>query len=82
MKNSDARRVSLIHKSGNSSLISAGFILKRIAPDLVVSKQKLRQAQGSCLVRMKREERHQILAFSSRPFVLCGLPVRSLQQVI
>jgi hypothetical protein len=44
--------------------------------DLVVSKQKLRQAEGSCLVRMKREEKNQTLAFSSRPFVLCGLPVR------
>jgi hypothetical protein len=55
---------------------SAGSVAKRIAPDLVVSKQKLRQAEGSCLVRMKREEKNQTLAFSSRPFVLCGLPVR------
>jgi hypothetical protein len=47
-----------------------------MVPDLVVSKQKLRQAEGSCLVRMKREEKNQTLAFSSRPFVLCGLPVR------
>jgi hypothetical protein len=45
-------------------------------PELVVSKQKLRQAEGSCLVRIKREENNQTLAFSSRPFVLCGLPVR------
>src|SRR4051794_2515437 len=45
-------------------------------PELVVSKQKLRQAEGSCLVRIKREEKNQTLAFSSRPFVLCGLPVR------
>jgi hypothetical protein len=28
------------------------------------------------LVRIKREERKQTLCFSSRPFVLCGLPVR------
>jgi hypothetical protein len=25
-------------------------------PELVVSKQKLRQAEGSCMVRLKREE--------------------------
>jgi hypothetical protein len=32
-------------------------------------------SRGSCLVRIKREEKNQTLAFSSRPFVLCGLPV-------
>jgi hypothetical protein len=55
---------------------SAGAGLKRMLPQLVVSKQKLWQAQGSCMVRLKREEGKQNLAFSSRPFVLCGLPVR------
>jgi len=30
--------------------------LKRILPELVVSKQKLRQAEGSCIVRLKGEE--------------------------
>jgi hypothetical protein len=47
-----------------------------MVPELVVSKQKLRLAEGSCLVRIKREEKNQTLVFSSRPFVLCGLPVR------
>jgi hypothetical protein len=55
---------------------SAGAVLQQMAPELVISKQKLRQAEGSCLVRTKREEKNQILAFSSRPFALCGLPVR------
>lgn len=55
---------------------SAGSTLKRMMPELVVSKQKLRQAEGSGLVRLKREEGKQSLGFSSRPFVLCGLPVR------
>ncbi len=55
---------------------SAGSALMGISPDLVVSKQKLRQAEGSCIVRLKREEGKQNLGFSSRPFVLCGLPVR------
>ncbi len=45
-------------------------------PELVVSKQKLRQAEGSCMVRLKREEGKQNVGFRSRPFVLCGLPVR------
>ncbi len=55
---------------------SAGTSLKRMLPELVVSKQKLRQAEGSCMVRWKREEGKQNVGFSSRPFVLCGLPVR------
>jgi hypothetical protein len=55
---------------------SAGSGLARISPEFVVSKQKLRQAEGSCIVRLKREEGKQNLGFSSRPFVLCGLPVR------
>jgi hypothetical protein len=55
---------------------SVGSALKRMAPELVVSKQKLRQAEGSCMVRLKREEGKQNVGFSSRPFVLCGLPVR------
>ena len=55
---------------------SAVPCLKRMTPELVVSKQKLRQAEGSCMVRLKREEGKQNVGFSSRPFVLCGLPVR------
>jgi hypothetical protein len=55
---------------------SAGSALKRMVPELVVSKQKLRQAEGSCIVPLKREEGKQNLGFSSRPFVLCGVPVR------
>ena len=34
----------------------AGEFLKSSHPEFVVSKQKLRQAEGSCIVRMKREE--------------------------
>ena len=76
MQEQDSRRVPPRHKLGQRGLSSAGPVLKQMAPELVVSKQKLRQAEGSCLVRIKREERNQTLAFSSRPFVLCGLPVR------
>jgi hypothetical protein len=38
----------------------------------------LRQADGIALIRSNREERKQSLCFSSRPFVLCGLPMRRL----
>ncbi|MBV8506259.1 MAG: replication initiator protein A [Alphaproteobacteria bacterium] len=55
---------------------SVGSVLKRIRPELVISKQKLRLADGSCRVRFQREEGKQNVGFSSRPFVLCGLPVR------
>jgi hypothetical protein len=63
-------------KNGTGGMESAGASLKRMLPELVVSKQKLRQAEGTCMVRMKREEGKQNVGFSSRPFVLCGLPVR------
>lgn len=55
---------------------SVGAALKRLSPELLVSKQKLRQAEGSCIVQLRRKEGKQNVGFSSRPFVLCGLPVR------
>jgi len=54
----------------------AGAIRTRSHPEFIVSKYKLKQAEGISLVRQKRESGTQRLAFSSRPFVLCGLPVR------
>lgn len=59
-----------------SGFENAGAILKRAHPELVVSKYRMRQADGISLVRKNRDEGTQRLAFSSRPFVLCGLPVR------
>ena len=53
-----------------------GSIVKRTHPELLVSKYRLRQAEGIHLVRQRREEGNQLLGFSSRPFVLCGLPLR------
>jgi hypothetical protein len=58
------------------SLQSAGSIVQSAHPDLVVSKYRLRQVAGIEVVRLKREQGHQTLAFTSRPFVFCGLPVR------
>ena len=74
MQNTDTRGVSVDYGVGRME--SAGATLKRMLPELVVSKQKLRQAEGSSIVRLKREEGKQNVGFSSRPFVLCGLPVR------
>ena len=54
----------------------AGTILRRSHGDLIVSRRKLRQADVIELVRDRRENANQTLGFASRPFVLCGLPVR------
>lgn len=59
-------------------LETAGAVLRRTQPDLVISKRKLREAEGIALVRNNRDEGKQSLCFSSRPFVLCGLPLRPL----
>ncbi len=53
-----------------------GHLLCREHPELVISRQKVRRIRGIELVRLKREQGNQSLAFSSRPFVLCGLPLR------
>ena len=53
-----------------------GSILRQTHPELLVSKYKLRQAEGIHLVRQRREDGNQVLGFNSRPFVLCGLPLR------
>lgn len=53
-----------------------GELLAEAHPELVVSKYRIRQAEGIHLVRQRREQGTQILGFNSRPFVLCGLPLR------
>jgi hypothetical protein len=57
-------------------MASASAVLKKMVPELIVSKRKLRVAEACCQVRLNREEGNQNLGFSSRPFVLCGLPVK------
>lgn len=57
-------------------LTRVGSVLSEIHGEFVISKQKLRQANGICLVRQKREQGSQTLGFTARPFVLCGLPIR------
>jgi len=57
-------------------LVRAGEVLRENYGDLLVSRYRLKQADGIALVRSNREAGRQSLAFVSRPFVLCGLPVR------
>jgi hypothetical protein len=57
-------------------LEKAGESLKRSHPELLVSKPTLRQVETIQLVRLKRETVNQNLGFASRPFVLCGLPIK------
>lgn len=57
-------------------LAKAGDVLREGYGDLLISRHRLKQAEGIALVRAKREEGKQSLSFASRPFILCGLPVR------
>ena len=59
----------------------ASDILKRLDPkgqgtDLVVSKRKLQRVEAIEMSRAADTPRPQQLVYSSRPFVLCGLPVK------
>lgn len=67
-------------RQNHRSMERAGSVLSRLHGDLIISKQKLEKVTGIELVRVKREQANQTLCFSSRPFVLCGLPVRRLPE--
>ncbi len=54
----------------------AGLTLRETHGQFVVSKQKIRQAEAIATVRTNRDNMSQNLGFTSRPFVLCGLPVK------
>jgi len=62
------------HTSGG--LERVGPLLAETHPDLVVSKRRMRKVESIECVRLNREAARQNLGFSSRPFVLCGLPVK------
>jgi hypothetical protein len=70
--------VIVLRQSHSPVLQHAGSVLRQTCGDLIVSKQKLKQAERVRLVRQNRDQATQTLCFSSRPFVLCGLPVRRL----
>ena len=67
---------SRLFLNNSAALVSVGSILREKQGDLLVSKQKLRHAEAVRLVRVNRESGAQILGFASRPFVLCGLPIK------
>jgi hypothetical protein len=50
--------------------------LQEAFDDLRISKRQVRRAEAIELVRHRRDTAQQRLAFASRPFVLCGLPIR------
>lgn len=57
-------------------LVRAGRTLPEPHRESLVSGYRLKQAEGIALVRTSRACRRQSLLFTSRPFVLCELPVR------
>ena len=61
---------------GNRALERTGEILDRIRLAPEVGNRRLRKAEMIECVRMRRQSARQNLGFSSRPFVLCGLPVK------
>ena len=71
---------SLVNKKSPShgGFEKASAILGRTHRELIVSKQHLGKAKKIHLVKANRERRTQELCFASRPFALCGLPVRAL----
>jgi hypothetical protein len=60
----------------SGSLEAVGSIARCLPGELRISKRKLHQAEAVQLVRLKRESGSQNLGFASRPFVLCGLPIK------
>ncbi|WP_035957785.1 replication protein RepA [Bryobacter aggregatus] len=57
-------------------LVRAEHVLRESHGDLLISRYRAKQAEGIALVRSNRENGKQSLAFASRPFILCGLPIR------
>ena len=74
-RNLDQRRTV---SSSIRGMEQAGAVLRQTHRELIVSKRTLEKAKGVELVRIQREQEKQALCFCSRPFVLCGLPVRRL----
>ena len=51
-------------------------ISRHAHPASRIPERRLRKTEGIALVRLRRDAGNQALGFSSRPFVLCGLPVK------
>jgi hypothetical protein len=57
-------------------MVRAGDFLRKHRADLFVSMHRIAKSESVRMVRLKRETRSQAVGFASRPFVLCGLPVK------
>jgi len=69
--------MGLNHRSQPTTCFqSAEAILVRSRPELIVSKRRLTQMARIELVRERRSNAQPSLGFASRPFVLCGLPIK------
>jgi hypothetical protein len=71
---SNTNVIGIRQKAG--SLEAVGSIARRLPGELVISKRKLHHAEAVHLVRLHRKGATQNLGFASRPFVLCGLPIK------
>ncbi len=63
-------------KATTNGFSSVAHCLRFNAPLISISKRRLKQLESIHLVRWQRENHQQQLAFHTRPFVLCGLPLR------
>jgi hypothetical protein len=63
-------------KTTTNGFSSVADCLRFNAPRISISKRRLKQLDTIELVRKQRENHKQQLAFHTRPFVLCGLPLR------
>jgi hypothetical protein len=66
----------LAESSVSQNIESAASVLKHNGVDLHFSKRSFRRAEAIEIVRTNRCAGTQIRGFASRPFVLCGLPVK------
>ena len=59
-----------------SDLEHIGAIAEREFKEFRISKRQLKKVEAIEMVRRARDEGTQSLGYSSRPFILCGLPIR------
>ncbi len=71
------RKSSISPEDGSANgFQKVGDLVKSETPDLLISKYRQRQLERIDLIRADPERRGERLGFTSRPFVLCGLPLR------
>lgn len=52
--------------------------VRSILPTVGITARRVKQVNSLLLIREQRERRKQNVAFNARPFVLCGIPLRSV----